>query len=66
MEEVEGVKKKSKKKESRYGKRYGFVEVKLRRVGVSCGVRPAGYLDCPRFSDLTLLLPLSTVSDSVP
>ena len=60
MEEVEGVKKKSKKKESRYGKRYGF-EVKLRRVGVSCGVRPAGYLDCPRFSDLTLLLPPSTV-----
>ena len=65
MEEVEGVKKKSKKKESRYGKRYGF-EVKLRRVGVSCGVRPAGYLDCPRFSDLTLLLPFSTVSVSVP
>jgi transposase InsO family protein len=31
MEEVEGVKKKSKRKESRYGKRYGF-EVKLRCV----------------------------------
>ncbi|MEW6377404.1 MAG: helix-turn-helix domain-containing protein [Thermodesulfobacteriota bacterium] len=31
MEEVEGVKKKSKKKESRYGKRYGF-EVKLHCV----------------------------------
>ncbi len=31
MENVEGVKKKSKKKESRYGKRYGF-EFKLRCV----------------------------------
>jgi transposase InsO family protein len=31
MEEVEGVKKRSKRKESRYGKRYGF-EVKLRCV----------------------------------
>jgi hypothetical protein len=31
MEKVEGVKKKSKRKESRYGKRYGF-EVKLRCV----------------------------------
>jgi transposase-like protein len=29
MEKVEGIKKKSKRKESRYGKRYGF-EVKLR------------------------------------
>jgi transposase-like protein len=31
MENVEGVKKKSKRKESRYGKRYGF-EFKLRCV----------------------------------
>lgn len=31
MENVEGIKKKSKRKESRYGKRYGF-EVKLRCV----------------------------------
>jgi len=36
MENVEGVKKKSKRKESRYGKRYGF-EVKLRCAKLRLG-----------------------------
>ena len=36
MENVEGVKKKSKRKESQYGKRYGF-EFKLRCVKLRLG-----------------------------
>ena len=42
MEDVEEVKKKSKGKESRYGKRYGL-EFKLRCVKLTIGRRDPGF-----------------------